>query len=73
MNKEKYPGIPEIKVEVGRKYKFTIPKMGKGTIERKFEGQVIQITRRFVTLKHTLGFNESFLKVDLIQFNYQEV
>lgn len=61
-------------MEVGGKYKFTIPREGKGSIERIFIGQVIQICDRHITFRHKKhGFCESFLKVDLAQFEIKEV
>lgn len=61
-------------MEVGKKYKFTIPREGKGSIQRTFTGQVIQICDRHITLKHSkLRFNECFQKVDLRKWGYKEV
>lgn len=60
-------------MELGKKYKFKIPREGKGTIARIFTGQVIQICKDHVTLEHELGYKESFLKWDLNKWGYQEV
>lgn len=61
-------------MELDKKYKFTIPREGKGSIERIFIGKVIQICDRHITLKHNkFGFNESFHKTDLRRWGYKEV
>lgn len=73
MSRERYPRVPKINMEVGHNYKFDVPASSKGKKVTEFQGKVIQITDRFITLRHILGFNESFLKVDLAQFDYQEV
>ena len=68
-----FQGIPKISLELGHKYKFIIPARGNAKQTNKFEGQVIQINDRHITLKHNLGFAETFLKWDLAQYKVREV
>ena len=59
-------------MELGKKYEFKIPKLGSGTIERLFIGQVIQICNNFIVFQNT-NYTECFLKCDLNDWGYKEV
>lgn len=65
--------VETLKFQLGREYKVIIRPSGKGNHgeDREFQGKAIQETASHVTLKHKIGYCESFRKADLLIDDYK--
>lgn len=70
---EKYGGLnlSLINLDKCKKYKIKRRKNDKGEYEDHLVGNLIQETKDHVTLRHKLGYCESFRKIDLLIGDYK--